>query len=223
MINMPSIIQAALFLVIVALPLKSYAVLIGGVEFPQGDISFADSVHSFTPNIESGQPTDPFLGADNALGAPDFSNTNCVSQIACEFVSLGDGGSIVLQFLDNLLTGSDNDDLDLWIFEIGPDVEDTFVEISVDGVNWLSVGAVGGATSGIDIDAFGFDSSFVFSYVKLIDDTDLGGQTGTTVGADIDAVGAISTVRATQVPSPAVSLLIVMGCIFLVRKHAVKA
>ena len=92
----------------------------------------------------------------------------------------------------------------LWIFEVGPDVEDTFVDISKDGANWFSVGKVAGATAGIDIDAYGFGTSDFFSYVRLTDDTDEGEQgNGQTVGADIDAVGAISSAPpVNQVPEP---------------------
>ncbi len=180
------------------------AVPIGGVEFPQGVVSFADSVFSFSPGLVGGgtQPTVPHLGAQNALGVPNYTGDNsCSSQADCTFVSLGDGGSLVVQFVDNVLTGSNSNALDLWIFEVGPDVEDMFVEISIDGSTWLSVGAVGGATAGVDIDAFGYGSSSQFGYVRLTDNGALDGQTGTTVGADVDAVGAISTVRR-SVPEP---------------------
>jgi hypothetical protein len=94
------------------------------------------------------------------------------------------------------LTGSGDDGFDLWVFEIGPDVEDTFVEVSEDGISWTQVGKVFGATSGIDIDAFGFNILSALRFVKLIDDTNEGQQSGRFVGADIDAVGAISTVAA---------------------------
>jgi hypothetical protein len=80
------------------------------------------------------------------------------------------------------------------VFEVGSDVEDTFVEISKDGQEWHSVGKVFGATDSIDIDAFGFTPSDEFSFVRLTDDPDEGGTTGETPGADIDAVGAISAV-----------------------------
>jgi hypothetical protein len=188
---------------VLSLSASAMAVPIGGVEFPQGAVSFADSVVSYSPGLVGGNPSDPHRGAANALGVPNYTGTNsCASQAACTFVSLGDGGSIVLRFLDNVLTGSDSSALDLWIFEVGPDVEDTFVDISTDGTTWLSVGAVGGATAGIDIDAFGHGSGSSFAYVRLTDNGDLDGQTGATVGADIDAVGAITTRRVTLVPEP---------------------
>src|SRR3546814_10962419 len=103
---------------------------------------------------------------------------------------------LVLRFTDNLLTGSDSDADDLWIFEVGPDVEGTVIDISTNGVDWLSVGSIGGSTRGVDIDAFGFGAGSAFSYVRLTDIPGNGGTSGATVGADNTAGGAICT------PSP---------------------
>jgi hypothetical protein len=169
-----------------------HAINYGGIEFPGGASSFADSVVSYDPNYGGGAvPTHPnFINPDEALGIPNYTGGGT----GTGSVSLGSGGRIVLQFLDNFLTGSDSAAFDLHIFEVGPDVEDTFVDISADAVTWFSVGKVFGSTSSIDIDAFGFGSMDFFSYVRLTDDPNEGGATGVTVGADIDAVGAISTV-----------------------------
>lgn len=168
------------------------SVTIDGVTFPQGNISFADEVVSYTPG--SPAPTNPHQGTDKALGLPDYNGrSSCSSQASCSFVSLGSGGTLVVRFTDNVLTGSGNGDIDLWVFEVGPQVEDMFVEISSDGRSWHSVGAIGGGKSGVDIDAFGFGSDSAFRYVRLRDDPAKGGQSGATVGADIDAIGAIST------------------------------
>jgi hypothetical protein len=170
----------------------AHSEVIGGVEFPQGVRSFADAVVLYDPGRP--EPTEPHQGKANALGAPDYKgNNSCTSQDSCTFVSLGSGGSITLRFTDNSLTGSGSTDFDLWIFEVGPDVEDTFVEVSQDGVTWASVGKVTGGRRGIDIDAYGFGPNARLSYVRLTDDPNEGHTTGATVGADIDAVGAIAS------------------------------
>jgi len=118
----------------------------------------------------------------------------------------------VLRFVDKLLTGSGDNAADLWVFEIGSQLDDTFVDISADGVTWYSVGKVTGSTQGVDLDAYGFGSSSQFSYVRLTDDPAEGGQSGSTAGADIDAVGAISTVPVnSSVPEPATSALVAAG------------
>ena len=197
---MRSVIRLTLSLTVAGI-LLSYPVcaeIIGGVDFPAGAISFADAVTNYSPVIQSGRPTAGNRNGDNSLGVPNSS-----------FVSLGDGGVITLAFTDNFLTGSGSDDLDLWIFEIGTDVEDTFVEISKDNSVYVSVGKVFGSTSGIDIDAFGFGPEDLFTYVRLRDDPDEGAQSGATVGADFDAVGAISTVAA--IPEPSTYVLFLAG------------
>jgi hypothetical protein len=164
-----------------------------GIEFPGGASSFADRVVHASPG--SPAATDPnFIDASRTIGPPDY-----LSPVGS--YSLGRGGSITLEFTNNHLTGSDDDAPDLHIFEIGPDIEDTFVEVSREGVIWESVGKVFGSTSSIDIDAFGFTSADEFRFVRLVDDPDEGNQTGDTVGADIDAVGALSTTLSLDMPS----------------------
>jgi len=190
------------------------AEVFGGVDFPGGISSFADAVVSYQPGLEGLSPSAGFQGAFNALGAPDYSGANsCATTAACDFVSLGVGGALVLRFTDNVLTGSGSAADDLWIFEIGPDVEDTTVDVSTDGLTWFSVGAVTGSTRGIDIDAFGFGTSSAFSFVRLIDVADEGATTGGSVGADIDAVGAISTRAVTPpgIPEPGTWALMILG------------
>jgi hypothetical protein len=172
------------------------ATVYGGIDFPDGATSFADAVVDYSPIIKNGEPTATYRNSSEALGIPDISSGPGV-----DFISLSDGGSLTLQFTDNSLTGSGNSDDDLWIFEIGPDVEDTFVEISKNNVNWFSVGGVGGSTSGIDIDAFGWGVLDFFSFVRLTDDPNEGSNTGSTVGADIDAVGAISSAPPVTIPA----------------------
>lgn len=196
---------AALTLFALSTTANAIAVTYDGVEFPQGDSSFADLVVDFT--LGGGGVTEPHQNPLNALGAPDYDGvSNCSNHTSpaadCTFVSLGAGGSLTLGFTTNALTGSGDDSDDLWIFEVGPLVEPTAVEISADGVLWHDVGSVGGATAGINIDAFGFGPEDLFHFVRLTDICSGGACTGRTAGADIDAVGAISTVLVTPDPTP---------------------
>ncbi len=202
-----------IFTTIFLAPTIASAAMIGGVDFPLGSISFADSVTSYDPIYSGGDPTAPHTDPSNALGTPDYDGVNSCPLGSCSFVSLGDGGSITLEFTDNLLTGGGDSGDDLWIFEVGPDVEDTFVEISWDNTSWYAVGSVGGSTAGVDIDFFGFGTTDKFRYVRLTDNGDLDGQSGRTVGADIDAVGAISSA---PVPIPAAAWLFVSGLLGLI-------
>ena len=195
--------------------------MFGGIEFPHGTASFADQVVRHDPLFGGGPaPTEPAaIDPAVALGAPDFPAGGSVGDVGA--VALGHGGLLELGFVDNWLTNSGNSDGDLYIFEVGPDIEDTFVAVrptaatllllnlawDANGDGFYEVGKVFGATAEVDLDAHfpGFAAGALeFDAVQLIDDPDQGNTTGPTVGADIDAVGAISSV-----PEPS-SL---MGCV----------
>jgi hypothetical protein len=194
-----------------ALTAGARAEIIKGIDFPDGAVSFADAVAAFNPVIKNGDPITEALDSSQALGLPNHASG------AYNYVSLGDGGSITLQFTDNSLTGSGDNGPDLWIFEIGPDVEDTFVEISKDNILWHSVGKVTGSTRSVDIDFYGFGTSDLFSFVRLTDDPNLDDQSGDTVGADIDAVGAISS--SGPMPEPGTLMVVGLGALFMVRRR----
>lgn len=219
MINLRSSFFSVVALSCVA---PAQAMVIGGIEFPQGTLSFADAVGSYTPGPG---PDAAFKEPANALGIPDVNTSNGLacylspSTANCLFTSLGEGGTLVLQFTDNLLTGSSppgsvigvGDGFnDLYVFEVGV-AEDTSVEISANGSDWFNVGQIGGGGSGIgvfsygfDIDKLGFGIGDSFSLVRIVD---LLIDPGTSPeGADIDAVGAISTV-----PLPATAWFLLTG------------
>lgn len=164
-----------------------WAASYGGVEFPDGASSFADLAVSYSPGPAVASP---YNDRNQALGIPNYPSGSGNGH-----VSLGWGGSLVVRFTNNSLTTSGDSDLDLWIFEVGPAVEPTDVEISLDGLNWIDVGFVSGATSGVDIDSYvgsGVTLWERYSYVKLTDRNTR--QSGSPYGgADIDAVGAISS------------------------------
>ncbi len=163
-----------------------------GILFDQGVISFADEIIDFSPDAGGAPPTTVHQNATNALGAPEVDGRGPEPLDGLETVSLGLGGTLTVQFTDNLLTGSGNAQPDLIIFETGA-VESIRVEISRDGTSFFDVGILGGLSNTIDIDAFDFGSEDRFSFVRL---TDLRqGDTNTApLGADIDAIGALSTV-----------------------------
>ncbi len=175
------------------------AELIGGVDFPLGSLSFADVVVDYQPDVGAAVPDAANSEPSNALGVPEVPGNTSIGActgdpFSCPFVSLGDGGSIVLRFNDNALIADGTPDLDLWIFEVGSDVERTVVEISEDGISWVPAGSVEGTTSGIDLDAEGVSVGIPYFFVRLTDDPNEGGQSGSSVGADIDAVGAIAAI-----------------------------
>ena len=179
------------------------ATMIGGVDFPDGAISFADSVYSFNPGPDVGAGFDD---PNAALGIPDYSGSNNTA------VSLGNGGFLTLQFTDNSLTTSGDDALDLWIFEIGGATEWMNVAISTNASDWIDLGDVLGQPTGIDIDGIsGVTLGTQYSYVCISDI--LPNQTGSPYGeADIDAVGAISSAPPVNpVPEPATMLLFGTG------------
>jgi hypothetical protein len=144
---------------------------------------FADKLVSYSPTIILGDPAPPSRDSVHALDEPDL-----------QAVSLGEGGSIVVQFTDNALTGSGDVLPDLAIYELDvPTPEATLVEISVDGTVWDSLGTILGGTQGINIDSFGFGVTDEFYFVRLTDVVGDGESSGPEVGADIDAVEALST------------------------------
>lgn len=156
----------------------------GGVEFPEGEISFADRVVSYTGAEGVSEPNDD---PGRALGPPDAAG---------EMVSLGNAESqcqtsLVLEFVDNYLVDVDGDDI--WIFEIGPAVEATELFISVDAVNWIAIGKVEGSTRGVDIAGFVSEGQR-FPFIRLCDFPDGNTSGAPFAGPDITAVGAIGSV-----------------------------
>ncbi len=163
-----------------------------GFVFEDGNLAFADRVSAY--NVGSPAPLVGLQNSADALGVPNYTGTG--EPIAGQgAVSLGRGGQLTLQFTDNFLTGSNNSDPDLVIFEVG-DSEEVFVEVSADNINWTNVGRASAASPTIDLDAFGFSANSRLVYVRLSDVINQGSLAGDSVGADIDSVGAISSVPA---------------------------
>jgi OOP family OmpA-OmpF porin len=154
----------------------------GFVYMPTGKISFADAVVEYTegtPNAkDNGGPPEIVLGE---------ANYNIETRKG--FFTLGCGGTITVRFIDNALT--DIEGPDLYIFEVGSEIENTKLEISNDGINWINVGEISGGRAEVDIKDF-VKPGEVFYYVRL---TDLKtGCASNWPGADIDAIAALGSV-----------------------------
>ena len=156
----------------------------GEVAFPMGDVSFADAV----VNYAAGEPAPVERASDPraALGVPDIGEHDNGG-----YVTLGCAGELLLSFDDNALV--DVAGPDLYVFEIGPDVEPTGLAVSPDGEAWTRVGRISGGKAEIDLAPY-VASDAEFRYVKLVDLKSACGS-GKTPGADIDAVGAIGSAQ----------------------------
>ena len=157
-----------------------------GIVFPQGELSFADRVVSFTPGLNS-RP--PYNNASLSLGPPDTATVGVDT-------ALGQGGVLVLEFVDNLLVDQNaaQGGLDLFVFETGA-VEAFRLEISSDLSHWINLGVVQGQPTGIDIKPF-ISPGQAFRYVRLTDVLPNINVSTPFGEADIDAVGAIGAIPA---------------------------
>lgn len=200
-----SLLAAAVTALTISSGVHAMPTTYSGVTFPDGDISFADQVISFTPGPDVGAP---HLDSSQVLGAPDGNH-----------LSLGDSGSLIVRFSDNSLTTSGDATPDLHIFEVGAVVEVFNVAISQDLVNWIDLGDLSGQPTSIDIDGVAGVVAFAqYSYVRLID---VGpNQTGSPFGeADIDAIGAISSAPPVAIHAPGALGIFILGLAALARSR----
>ena len=153
------------------------------IYMPIGKISFADKVVSF----EKGKPaaTEEFSNPQTALGEPNYIHYKVPN-----YISLGCGGRLTLEFTDNGFVDMEGPDLYVW--EVGPSKENFRLEISKDGAEWLDLGIIDGGKSFVDIAPVINDIRDIFYFVRITDVKDI--CSGNSPGADIDAVGTISGV-----------------------------
>lgn len=112
---------------------------------------------------------------ENILGTPEGQN-----------LCLGKKGHIVLEFAVDIV---DNEGIDIYVFEVGPDVEPTKVEVSVNGKDWIYVGDADGSLSGVDMNGK-VPEGGRYHYVRI---TDLGKYGNSQhPGADIVAVAGLN-------------------------------
>lgn len=157
------------------------------VNVPLGERAFADKVVS----IKLGNPAPNPISANpkNALGLPDYKKREDREDT---YTSLGKGGSLTLQFTKVYIV--DGPGPDIYIFEIGAQVEPTLLEISSDGRKWIELGRISGGSVTVDIAGKGAKGAR-YSYVRLTDVNKPDGgkqQTGGAPGPDIDTVAALN-------------------------------
>jgi outer membrane protein OmpA-like peptidoglycan-associated protein len=153
------------------------------IVFKQGAASFADEVVSFDlgkPAPSASRQNDPKI----ALGVPDYDPRGRRPAD----LSLGCGGTLVIRFNDNAAV--DVPGPDLYVFEVGPNIEGVRLAISQDGASWLDAGNIAGGTAEVDIASVAKPGER-YRYVKLTDVKSA--CSGNYPGADIDAVGAIGS------------------------------
>lgn len=156
------------------------------ISFKLGDSAFADSVSDYSPGDPA--PDEDALDGELALGPPNYDKPGDGS-----YTTLGCSGELVVQFTDNVVM--DQPGPDLHIFEVGPDIEPTFIAISSDGENWLELGRIEGGRASLDISEVA-EPDEVYRFVRLTDDGE--GCRGRWPGADIDAVGALNDAQMIQ-------------------------
>jgi OOP family OmpA-OmpF porin len=156
------------------------------IVIPCGKLAFADRVASFRMGVPS--PKDArSMNPSSALGEPDYVSDEADLKLPVfTAVTLGCGGSVTLEFTKVRLI--DVEGPDLHIFEVGPAVEPTQLEISKDGAAWINIGRVSGGKASVDIHNFVAPGD-QFRFVRLTDLKEACG--GEWPGADIDAVAAI--------------------------------
>lgn len=153
------------------------------VYLPLGKISFADKLVEF--KVGTPAPIKKYRDSLQCLHEPNYRNYQTPN-----FVSLGCGGVLVVEFTDNGFMNLPGDDL--YIFEVGPSRESAKIEISENGVDWLYAGTISGGKSAIDLSDEGIDKDIVFYFLRITDLKDL--CRSVSAGADIDAIGAINSV-----------------------------
>lgn len=168
-------------------------------------LSYADQIIDYSPAC----PDVPAIANANpeaALGAPDYNGVEDNPNV----LSLGDGGTAILGFTNNLIANSGDGSADIWIFEVGI-VEASEIELrpsnsftlnallnsglnDPDGDGYFAFGGIGGSTTSVDIDAqvpgYGL-KELTFRALRFIDIVGGGCDEGTNPGADIDAICAI--------------------------------
>jgi len=147
---------------------------------PDGEYSFATRVVEFVhgnpwTKAEARQQTEAVLG-----------ETDQNSDNEAHSLTLGAGGVLTVEFNIQITDGEGDD---LYVFEQGPQMEDTKVEVRSDLVTWYEVGVTKGSTAGVDIKGK-VPEGQSFRYVRLTDMKEY--PSGDYPGAEIDAIAGLN-------------------------------
>jgi len=156
-------------------------------------ISYADSIVFYDPGAlgyhTGGEPALDYQDTDKALGEPD-----CKTDNDSGFVSLGDGGTLVVKFSDNILINGPG--ADLQVFEVG---RDEHVDVWVSQDNKIYIPLIKSETSDYTFEFnLQTENTYAYRYVKIrdiYDDIMSSDSTDQTAGADIDAISALNTAK----------------------------
>ena len=185
-------VKKLICLLLTAAMLLSFAV---GVSAAQKEYTFRDSrgnevivpENAFATRVVSTDTGNKWTiykenkNTDNLIGPPYDSKGKSKTSYC-----LGNYGSVVLEFSVDIV---DNEGMDIYVFEVGNEVEPTRVEVSVDGSEWIFVGNADGALSGVDM-AGKVPEGARYHYVRL---TDLGTDANYEwPGADVNAVAGLN-------------------------------
>ena len=176
------------------------------IVLPQGDGSFADVSDGYNRNGDDGAgEATALIDPTQAVGAV---NEPAPTGVPTRSVSLGDGGSVVLRFQNNVLrgngvTGDVDAGSDIYVFETGSNTELVDVQVHAGSPtatcptsagSYTTVGRTTKDYGGVDIDDDGFGVGARIFCVRLVDvQSDLNNTSAGYHGAEIDALGARST------------------------------
>ena len=108
------------------------------IYLPLGKISFADKLIEY--KVGAPAPIQKYRDSIQCLHEPNYKNYQTPN-----FISLGCGGSLTVEFTDNGFMNLPGDDL--YLFEVGPSKEPAKVEISQNGDDWIYAGKIAGGKS----------------------------------------------------------------------------
>ncbi len=154
---------------------------------PDGEYSFATRVVEFV----QGKPWTSYkthMNPQSVLGEPDSESE--VEQFA---LTLGAGGVLTVEFNIQITDGEGDD---LYVFEHGPQMEDTKVEVSSDLIEWYEIGITKGSTAGLDLKGK-IPEGKSFRFLRLTDMKEY--PSGDYPGADIDAIAGLNVKPVTSI------------------------